>query len=143
MFQRPDSDSGLYPRTNVNYGTSDYSPSDLAHPMQIGTYYRENGKSYQLNDNSSNQLMTISFLNSKSFKVDYLITRGNAVKSGTLKITAGLTGSGDMMFVDDGWENSPTGIALTATQTANSVTVNYTSTNNGVNGSISYSVSYL
>jgi len=145
MFQRPDSDSGLYPRTNVNYGNSNYSTSDLAHPMQIGTYYRENGKSYQLNDNSSAvmPLMTISFLNSKSFKVDYLITRGNAVKSGTLKITAGLTGSSDMMFVDDGWENSPTGIALTATQSVNSVTVNYTSTNNGVNGSISYSVSYL
>jgi hypothetical protein len=88
-------------------------------------------------------LMTISFSNSKSFKVDYLITRGNAVKSGTLKITAGLTGSSDMMFVDDGWENSPTGIALTATQSVNSVTVNYTSTNNDENGSISYSVSYL
>jgi len=145
MFQRPDSDSGLYPRTNVNYGTSNYSTGDLAHPMQIGTYYRENGKSYQLIDNlpTAMDLMTISFLNSKSFKVDYLITRGTAVKSGTLKITAGVTGSGDMMFVDDGWENSATGIALSATQNASSVTVRYTSTSTGTNGTISYSVSYL
>ena len=145
MFQRPDSDSGLYPRTNVNYGTSNYSTGDLAHPMQIGTYYRENGKSYQLIDNSPTvvPLMTISFLNSKSFKVDYLITRGTAVKAGTLKITAGVTGPSDMMFVDDGWENSATGIALSATQNASSVTVRYTSTSTGTNGTISYSVSYL
>ena len=149
MFQRSDSECGLYPRTNVNYGTSDYSPSDLAQPMQIGTYYRENGKSYQLTADSTDvTLMTIYFSNSKSFNVDYKIKCGDAIKSGTLKIVVGIvnplgdpTGTDMMLFVDDAWENSNTGITLTATQSVNSVTVKYTS--GSANGSISYSVSYL
>jgi len=145
MFERTDLDNNSQPRIDIEIATPpEYNPSNTSMQNQIGTYYRENGKSYQLIDNSpAVPLMTISFRNSKSFKVDYLITRGTAVKSGTLKITAGVTGSGDMMFVDDGWENSSTGIALSATQNASSVTVRYTSTSTGTNGTISYSVSYL
>jgi len=51
--------------------------------------------------------------------------------------------AGDLDFTDDYTENSSTGITLNVTQSGSQVALQYTSTNTGVVGTLTYSLSHL
>jgi hypothetical protein len=46
-------------------------------------------------------------------------------------------------FNDDYYENAATGVTITASESTGLVTINYTTTNTGVNGAIVYSIEHL
>lgn len=51
--------------------------------------------------------------------------------------------AGDLDFTDDYTENSSTGVTLNVTQSGSQVIVQYTSTNTGIVGALTYSLSHL
>ena len=75
--------------------------------------------------------------------MDYTIIRGTTVPTGTLTSVSAATGT--FSYVDSYTENASTGITLTATEAApgDDITVSYTSTSTGANGTIDYSITHL
>lgn len=90
---------------------------------------------------SSEIIFTESSIQYKAFTVDYTIIRGTGYRTGTLVIAT--DNGGSVSYSDEYVENTSTGIALTVTQTGTSVNINYTSTNSGQIGSITYYVQQL
>jgi hypothetical protein len=78
----------------------------------------------------------------KAFSVNYTIIRGTTYRTGTIMVAAGSI-SGPISYNDNFVENASTGITLTVTQVDSTINVNYTSTNTGLSGSISYLVNNL
>jgi hypothetical protein len=51
--------------------------------------------------------------------------------------------STDLTWSDDYTENTDTGVSLSVTQASNDVSLDYTTTNLGINSTIRYSITYL
>jgi hypothetical protein len=76
--------------------------------------------------------------------MDYTISRETALRTGTLTVVAGTDSSGTNLATSDtGVENVSTGVTFTVTETSDIISVNYTTTNTGIQGTISYSLSRL
>ena len=158
MFERTNQYSGTYPRIALNgtnsmamsmnvhdiefqsSGVATYTP---ANALDLGTYQRTAGIEDTLTDNSSANLAVIQSGEISSFKMDYTIRRGTARRTGTLTAASGTGGGSGFSFTDDYVENSSTGITLTATDSGTAVTVSYTASSTGANGTIKYSITNL
>jgi hypothetical protein len=124
---------------------SDSSISEAANQLSLGRYSRTTGLRstlidntgagilFEVNDNpSSTKLLS-------SFSMDYSITRGTSVRTGTLSAVLGAS----LIYTDDFSESASTGVTLTVTNSGNLVMVNYATTSTGTNASIDYSINYL
>jgi hypothetical protein len=144
MFERTDVFATQYFRIAVNLTTSIAITN--SNQIAIGQYVRESGQRlYLLNDVSSpTAIFTVNAINTKAFVVNYTIERGSgdAYRTGALTVSTDGTTS-NLTYTDDFTQNADAGITLTVTQSTNTVTVNYTSTNLGPTGSITYSINYL
>jgi hypothetical protein len=78
---------------------------------------------------------------SPAVKIDYNIIRATRYRTGTLTIAS--DGAGALNYTDDYTENADVGVTLLAIETANVISVQYTTVDLSVNGTMTYSVSYL
>jgi len=140
LFERTDAFATTYPRVNLNNTVSiaTTNGSELA----MGTYTRESGQQDTLTDDDSGTVFTISADVVKAVMVTYTITRGTAYRTGTIMIaTNGSTAN--LTWSDDFVENTTTGVTLSVSQASTNVSLLYTTTNIGTNGTIRYSITYL
>lgn len=157
MFVRNDTQSATYPRIKLNSTNSmamsmntravsfyqdNVQVTGLSNTLDLGTYSRTAGIEDTILNNSGANLVVVTNTGSngiKAFKVDYTIIRDTSYRSGTLTVASG-TG---FVYTDDYVENSSTGVTLTAANGTGVVTISYTASNTGVNGSIKYSITNL
>jgi hypothetical protein len=136
MFERSDAFATTYARININ-GTATIATTN-GRQIQAGTYTRDSGLIATLVNNSSGTAFTSTLT---AFSVNYTIVRGTSRRTGTIVVT-NLTGTG-LSWQDDFVQNTATGITLGVSQTGGTVTVSYSATNTGVNGTMYYSVTRL
>lgn len=157
LFERNTADSISHPRIALNntgsvvlgmnvrgisYIIDGVANDTIANQMQLGEYTRTTGVADVLTDNTAEDLFVVNTGLSDpivSFRVDYTISRSTSYRSGTMNIVSG-TG---FTYSDDYSENSSTGITLSAAESGGNVTVSYTSTSTGDDGTIKYSITHL
>lgn len=157
LFERTTADSANHPRIALNntgsvvlgmnirgisYVIDGVANDTIANQMQLGEYTRTTGVTDVLTDNTTEDLFIVNTGLSEpivAFKVDYTITRNTSYRSGTMNIVSG-TG---FTYTDDYVENSSTGITLLAAEAGSNVTVSYTSSSTGDDGTIKYSITHL
>jgi hypothetical protein len=137
MFERNDIDAAVQPRIEV-IGSAATTGTQL----QLGRYTRENGKTFALANNASNQTVTtINCNHVRAFRMDYTITRDTNVRTGSLFVAA--DSSTTYGFNDNYTENTSTGITLSVSQAAEVISILYTSTDTGLTGTLTYSIAHL
>lgn len=142
MFARNDSDALIEPRVQIT-GSSTQTGTQL----QIGRYTRQNGRTFGLLNNQSNQtVFTLNPTDTRAFKIDYTIVRDTALRHGTITVANQVTGgsASTLSYTDDYTENADTGITLVVLQnTPTTVLLQYSSNNTGLSGTLTYSISHL
>jgi hypothetical protein len=136
LFTRSDADAYTIPRIEIiPAGQSTSGGTQL----QMGMYTRDTGKTFTLTNNVVNQtVLSINDLYVKAFQMQYSIQRDSSVRYGILTVT-----SNGGNYNDDYTENLSTGITLSAAQNGNQLSVLFTSTNTGIDGTLTYSISHL
>jgi hypothetical protein len=96
-----------------------------------------------LNNQASPQVIFTQDVNTtKAFSFAYTIVRGTRYRTGTVAVAAG-SDAGPLAFSDSFVENAVTGITLSVTQIDDTINVNYTSTDTGISGTMSYVITNL
>ena len=138
MFARDNVDALTEPRVLVN-GTT----TNTGTQIQVGRYARENGKTFTLLNNQSNQtIFTTDTSTIKAYEMTYTIIRDTVVRFGTLVVTAGSV-SPAVSYADEYTEDASSGITLSVTRSGTTVSVLYSSTSIGLSGTITYSLARL
>jgi hypothetical protein len=154
MFERSDIYSTTFARITLN-NTASIAMTNGAQ-LALGTYVIETGQTIEIINNSTVTIFTINTDVTRAFSVNYTILRGNSYRTGTMMVTTN-SGPVDLTYTEDFVENtghyqgtstlgSPgTGVTLTASQVANaaSAILQYTASNSGINGSMTYSINHL
>ena len=141
MFSRDDVDALTQARITVT-GSSATTGTQI----QLGHYARENGRSFVLGNNQTNQtIFTTDSSNFKAFQMTYTIVRDVSVRFGTLTVTKVTADDSSLTlaYTDDFTENITTGITLAVTQSTDLALVKYSSTNTGLAGTLTYSLAHL
>lgn len=144
MFERDDNDAAVWPRIEIN-DTASIAITN-AQQLALGTYVRETGKIATLLDNTATNttIFTIDTTQTKSFTINYSITRDVAHRVGAIAVAAQSDGvTSDLNYADDYTQNQSTGIGLTLTQSGTNILVQYTSTSNGFDSTFTYSIARL
>lgn len=142
LFERTDSYSETHPRVNTNNTISIATTNGSA--IALGTYNQQSGIQSTLINNTTNSIFEIKTTQTTAFMVNYTIRRNNTYRTGNMMVTADTDSLTDFLnWSDDYTQNADTGIVLSASQVSDTVYVNYTADNAGINGTISYSVTYL
>ena len=110
----------------------------------MGTYTRDSGTLFTLTNNTTGTVFDIDATKIRAFSVNYTIIRDFVYRTGTMIVATDVGDSSlGITSSDDYVENGTTGITLTADQAGDIVSFDYTATNTGNNGTISYSITYL
>ena len=142
MFERNDTDAQNVVR--IQQGTTISIATTNGTQLALGTYVRQSGRRETLLNNTTATVFTLDATDVVAFSVNYTISRDFDFRTGTLTVTSDVgDSSGGLEFTDDFVENNPTGITLTVSQAGDVISVIYTATATGVNGTISYSVTNL
>ena len=141
LFERSDAFANQYPRVEITNSTAVTGGTQI----QLGRYARENGRTATLVDNSSNQtILTFAADLIRAASMDYTIVRDAVVRHGKMVIVSGSGDSAvDLQYSDDYTQAFDTGIALSAAESGGIVSVLYTSTSTGSNGTMTYSLTHL
>lgn len=140
LFERTDSYSNTYPRVDLNHTLSIATVNGSQ--LRAGSYTRDSGVTETLIDDDSGVVFTASTTVFKAFSINYTITRGTAYRTGTIMIaTDGSTSN--LTWNDDFVENTSSGVTLSVSQASTNVSLNYTTSNTGTNGTIHYSITHL
>lgn len=155
MFARTDSEILTAARVEI-VGSVASIGLDMAEKLQMGSYVRDTGQVAVLDDNK----VTWTTIFSKDavdngtdpaevvipgFICEYAIVRSGLVRTGTLRITAAYPDDSttSLTWNDDYLENEDTGVSLRVTQSGETVSVQYQTTNIGADAAFTYSCSYL
>jgi hypothetical protein len=138
MFQRTDADALIEPRVVITGSTATSGSTGI----QLGRYARETGRTATIDNNqtSAETVISVASADIKAFKVEYTITRATSYRSGVMIV---VNDTSDAVYTDEYTENSSTGVTLSATKSGGTLLVQYTSTNTGTAGSLTYSVTHL
>ena len=137
MFARVDAEALVVPRVVVT-GIA----TDTTSQLQLGRYARTSGKTFALSNNVINQnICYVNTIDTYAFSFDYTIARDVAFRHGTL-VVSGTAGT-SVTYSDDYTQNDNTGITLSVTTSGNNAIVQYTATNTGLTGTLTYSISQL
>ena len=137
MFSRVDSDAVTQPRVKINGGVVDTGTQ-----IQLGRYSRASGKTVVIGNNQSSQPVAVVSTNfTHAFRMDYTIERDTNFRHGTMFVATDT--SATLTFNDNFTENSSTGVTLSVSQVGSDVTVEYSSTNTGLTGILTYSLAHL
>jgi Pectate lyase superfamily protein len=141
MFARSDIYSTSYPRVNI--GSSVSIATTNGNQLQLGTLTLESSLITTIyNNRTVYPLFTVDIgtIGANSFKTTYSITRGATHRTGTLWVSS--AGVSALNYMDDYTENTNCGVTLTVSQVGSTITVSYTTSNIGINGQMSYQISY-
>jgi hypothetical protein len=137
MFARVDADADIQPRVKMNGGSVNTGTQ-----IQLGRYARESGRTVTLVNNQSLQPVVVVSTNyTHAFRMDYTIERDTSYRHGTLTVATNT--SATLSFSDNFTENASTGITLSVSQSGSDVTIEYSSTNTGLTGILTYSLAHL
>jgi hypothetical protein len=142
IFDRTDQYSTVYERISVNSTASIAFTNGKQ--LAMGTYVRESGLTATLNNNVTSPTTVFSYseLGIWSLSLDYTIARDTTYRTGKLMIILE-NGAGALTYTDDYSENISTGITLTVTQTGNEIFLKYVSTDTGIGGYLTYSITHI
>lgn len=140
MFERSDAQAQIQPRISVTSTSTAIGGTQL----QLGRYARQNGLTQSLAASASNQVIFSFTTNQiRAVAVDYTIVRDVGVRHGRMVIVPGPDdSSSQIQYTDDYTETADTGITLSATESAATVSLLYSSTA-GSTGTMTYSVTHL
>jgi hypothetical protein len=142
LFERADDYATNYVRINLNNTASIATTNGTQ--LALGSYTRESGVQGTLTNNTTGTIFTIDTDTAKAFAVNYTVVRYTTYRTGTIMVATDTEDSTDSLtYSDDYVENADTGIGLSFTQVGSVVSMNYTASNTGVNGIITYSINYL
>lgn len=138
MFERSDLYSVTFNRIDLsNQASIGINNSKF---IELGPALLETSPATVLTNNSTDELLyTFSDSSLRSATINYSVTRSTGTRQGSFQVVP--TGSGTLTYNDDYVENTPIGLVLSASQSGGFVNINYTTTNTGVNGSITFTVS--
>jgi hypothetical protein len=156
MFARADEFAGAtipgssYPRVTTN-NTTAIAVTNSAQ-IAVGTYVREGGRAATLINNTlvpttvtsvdpTTVPLEINAVVSPAIKIDYNIIRSTRYRTGTLTMAS--DGAGILNYSDDYVENADVGVTLSAVETANVISVQYTTVDLSANAAMTYSVTHL
>ena len=146
MFERADSyalttDPGTsYPRIVLNDTQSIATTNGVQ--LAMGTYVRESGNAFTLLDDDSGTIFTVDANVTKAFLVNYTIVRATGYRTGTILVATD-SGASDLNYSDDFTQNLDIGVTLSVSQVSNTVSLDYSTSFTGINGSITYSIAHL
>ena len=138
MFERGDDYSLTYPRIDLaNTGSIGFVNGKY---IELGPNIVETAPEAVLTNNVSDQsIYVFDSTVIRSATMNYSITRDTGVRHGSFRVVP--TGGGTITFDDDYVEDQTVGVTLSATQSGDDVSIKYTTTNTGVDGSITFSIS--
>jgi hypothetical protein len=142
MFERDDTDAQSFPR--VQLGSTVSIATTNGSQLAMGSYVRETGKTKTLINDTSANVFEIDATVIRAFSVNYTIVRNFAYRTGTIMVASDVGDSSTgVTSMDDYVENNNTGVALSVTQTGDIVSLDYTANEQGVNGTMTYSITHL
>ena len=143
LFQRTDSEVTLYYPRIVISGTASNTGSGL----QLGRYYRDRGRTFQLANATANQVVyQTNATDVSAFTMFYTVTRTpGLIRHGNLTVVAGPSDDStlDTSYADDYNENFATGITFNVTRSGSIVSVLCTTSNTGNPATLTFSISHL
>ena len=152
MFERADQYSTTYERIRLN-NTASIAVTN-ASQLALGTYVIETGQTVIIQNNTTVTVFSVNTDITKAFSVNYTIVRGTSYRTGTIMVATN-SGASNLTYTEDFVENtgdytgtstlgSPgTGVALTVSQSTNTAILQYTSSNSGITGTMTYSITHL
>ena len=141
MFARTDAANDQQPRVQILGGVTVTGTQ-----IQLGRYARQSGRTFTLVNNQTSQpIFTVSAAHIRAFNMQYTIVRGTDVRHGNMVVVSQPTDGSTVSqrFTEDFTETFDIGVTLDATQSGNTVTVRYSTTNSGTAGTLTYSLSNL
>ena len=144
MFERTTAQSATYARIKLNNTAS--IAMENGYRLLQGSYVRESGITFTLADNVSSATQILSFDATvvAAVQIDYTITRGTSVRTGTYTIVRGTDASGtNLQGSDSGVQNSAPGVTFSVTESTSIVAWKYVTTSTGTAGTLNYSVTRL
>jgi len=142
MFERDPDSAIIQPPIEILINTASQGSSG----SQLGRYTREFGRTFTLANNQTNQaIFSVNALKVRAFNLMYTIIRDNDTRTGTLQVVSQASDGSTIsqVYADEYSETFDVGVTLSAIQTGNIVTVQYSTTNTGASGTITYSISHL
>lgn len=157
LFQRNDTQALTQPRIQIYNTDTGTIPLSVGYSgsskFQVGSYTRAAGQQETLEDAATNQtLLTIDSATSvidggfSSFSMNYTIKREATAGTFTLRtgiLTVQAADGYVLNYTDDYSENSATGITLLVSQAGDEITVAYTASSTGFDGTIYYSITHF
>jgi hypothetical protein len=157
LFQRNNTQALTQPRIQIYNTDTATIPLSVGYSgsskFQVGSYSREAGQQEVLEDAATTQALfaidssaSVASGGFSSFNMNYTIKREGtsaviALRTGVLSVQAA---DGYVLnFTDDYSENNSTGITLSVTQAGDDITVAYTASSTGFDGTIYYSITHF
>jgi hypothetical protein len=142
MFRRNDAAAQSFPR--IQLGTTISIATTNGSQLAMGSYVRETGVTKTLINDTTANVFEIDATVIRAFVVNYTIVRNFAYRTGTIMVASDVGDSSTgVTSMDDYVENNNTGVALTVTQSGDIVSLDYTANEQGVNGTMTYSITHL
>ena len=157
LFQRNDTQALTQPRIQIYNSDTSTIPLSVGYngssKFQVGSYTREVGQQETLENAATNQsLFVIDSAASvpgggfSSFSMNYTIKREASAGAFTLRTGVLSVQAADgyvLSYNDEYSENSSTGITLSVSQAGDDITVAYTASSTGFDGTIYYSITHF
>jgi hypothetical protein len=137
MFERGDSYSLTYPRIDLS-GTSSIGFVN-GEFIELGPNVIRTAPKTVLTNNVSNQTLYSFGTAARSTTMNYSITRDTGVRHGSFRVVP--TGGGLLTYDDDYVEDQVLGVTLSASESGGIVSIQYSTNNTGIDGSITFSIS--
>jgi len=149
LFQR--ADNVTYPRINLVNTTTGFTTLSIAtnngNSLSLGSFTQYSGQQFEILNAQTGTIFTVSSNRFKTLIVDYGLVRdgpaGNdAYRTGTFWV-ASAANTNILTTQETFTQNANTGVALSFSQNASNISFNYSATDTGVSGTISYSIRSL
>ena len=142
MFERDDTDAQSFPRVEI--GSTISIATTNGAQLAMGSYVRETGKTKTLINDTTANVFEIDATAVRAFSVNYTIVRQYNYRTGTILVASDVgDSSAGITSTDDYVENNDTGIVLGVTQSGDTISLDYTANDQDVNGTMTYSITYL
>ena len=142
LISRSPANAAIQPRVKINNALT--IVTNNGKQLFVGAYKIVSGQSNNLINDITSNILQVNALLTKAFVFNYTINRNNAYRTGTIMVTSDVGGtSAGLSFSDDYVQNDDTGVTLTVEQTGDTIFVNYTANELGVNGTITSNYTFL
>jgi hypothetical protein len=142
MFERDDTDAASFPR--VQLGSTISIATTNGSQLAMGSYVRESGETKTLINDTSANVFEIDATLVQAFSVNYTIVRQYNYRTGTIVVASDVgDSSAGITSTDDFVENNDTGVTLSVSQSGDIISLDYVANEQGINGTMTYSITYL